>query len=81
MLLHACDPDDPGHHWWELPGGGVDPGETMSSSHEPVWSRQSGAPDSPKTNEQACSVSDGGITPTCLTATTSWRAHPTRHAL
>lgn len=29
LLIHARDPDDSSHHWWELPGGGVDPGETL----------------------------------------------------
>jgi 8-oxo-dGTP pyrophosphatase MutT (NUDIX family) len=29
LLVHARDPDDPAHHWWELPGGGVDPGEQL----------------------------------------------------
>ncbi|WP_410583990.1 NUDIX domain-containing protein [Amycolatopsis sp. lyj-108] len=29
LLIHACDPDDPGHQWWELPGGGVETGETL----------------------------------------------------
>jgi 8-oxo-dGTP pyrophosphatase MutT (NUDIX family) len=28
LLIHARDPDDPSQHWWELPGGGIDPGET-----------------------------------------------------
>jgi 8-oxo-dGTP pyrophosphatase MutT (NUDIX family) len=23
LLIHARDPDDPTHHWWELPGGGI----------------------------------------------------------
>lgn len=32
LLLHARDPDDPEHHWWELPGGGVDPGETLQTT-------------------------------------------------
>jgi len=27
LLVHARDPQDPDHRWWELPGGGVDPGE------------------------------------------------------
>lgn len=27
LLIHACDPHDRGHHWWELPGGGLDEGE------------------------------------------------------
>jgi ADP-ribose pyrophosphatase YjhB (NUDIX family) len=29
LLIHARDPDDPGHHWWELPGGGLDDGESL----------------------------------------------------
>ncbi|MFD5246066.1 NUDIX hydrolase [Amycolatopsis sp. NPDC058340] len=29
LLIHALDPTDPGHHWWELPGGGLDDGETL----------------------------------------------------
>ena len=29
LLLLACtDPDRPGTSWWELPGGGVEPGES-----------------------------------------------------
>jgi 8-oxo-dGTP pyrophosphatase MutT (NUDIX family) len=28
LLIHARDPDNPSHHWWELPGGGLDHGET-----------------------------------------------------
>ncbi|EWC58667.1 Dihydroneopterin triphosphate pyrophosphohydolase, putative, Actinobacterial type, NudB-like protein [Actinokineospora spheciospongiae] len=28
LLIHARDPDNPTHHWWELPGGGIDPDET-----------------------------------------------------
>jgi 8-oxo-dGTP pyrophosphatase MutT (NUDIX family) len=28
LLIHARDPDDPDHHWWETPGGGLEPGET-----------------------------------------------------
>lgn len=27
LLIHACDPHDRGHDWWELPGGGLDEGE------------------------------------------------------
>ncbi|GAB2821198.1 NUDIX hydrolase [Lentzea nigeriaca] len=27
LLVHACDPHDRGHDWWELPGGGLDEGE------------------------------------------------------
>lgn len=29
LLIHARDPDRPDHHWWELPGGGADPGEPL----------------------------------------------------
>jgi 8-oxo-dGTP pyrophosphatase MutT (NUDIX family) len=32
LLIHARDPDDPGHHWWELPGGGCDPGEQLTDT-------------------------------------------------
>ncbi|MFI5591691.1 NUDIX hydrolase [Amycolatopsis sp. NPDC051758] len=32
LLIHARDPDDPGHHWWELPGGGQDPGEKLEDT-------------------------------------------------
>lgn len=32
LLIHARDPDDPSHHWWELPGGGNDPGETLEQT-------------------------------------------------
>ena len=27
-MLDCADPADPGTRWWELPGGGVEPGET-----------------------------------------------------
>jgi 8-oxo-dGTP pyrophosphatase MutT (NUDIX family) len=29
LLIHARDPDQPDHHWWELPGGGADPDEPL----------------------------------------------------
>jgi 8-oxo-dGTP pyrophosphatase MutT (NUDIX family) len=32
LLIHAKDPDQPGHHWWELPGGGADPGEALADT-------------------------------------------------
>jgi 8-oxo-dGTP pyrophosphatase MutT (NUDIX family) len=32
LLIHARDPDQPGHHWWELPGGGADPGESLADT-------------------------------------------------
>ncbi len=32
LLIHATDPDEPDHHWWELPGGGADPGESLQDT-------------------------------------------------
>ncbi len=32
LLMHARDPDDPAHHWWELPGGGLDNGESLEEA-------------------------------------------------
>lgn len=32
LLIHAKDPDQPSHHWWELPGGGADPGESRTDT-------------------------------------------------
>jgi 8-oxo-dGTP pyrophosphatase MutT (NUDIX family) len=32
LLVHARDPDQPDHHWWELPGGGQDYGETLEAT-------------------------------------------------
>jgi ADP-ribose pyrophosphatase YjhB (NUDIX family) len=32
LLIHARDPDHPDHHWWELPGGGQDPGEKLEDT-------------------------------------------------
>jgi 8-oxo-dGTP pyrophosphatase MutT (NUDIX family) len=32
LLIHAKDPDEPDHHWWELPGGGADPGEKLQDT-------------------------------------------------
>ncbi|MGH3885632.1 MAG: NUDIX hydrolase [Pseudonocardiaceae bacterium] len=32
LLIHAKDPEDPGHHWWELPGGGLDEGEDLADA-------------------------------------------------
>jgi 8-oxo-dGTP pyrophosphatase MutT (NUDIX family) len=29
LLIHAQDPHEPDHHWWELPGGGAEPGEAL----------------------------------------------------
>ncbi|MDQ3987964.1 MAG: NUDIX domain-containing protein [Actinomycetota bacterium] len=32
LLIHAKDPDQPDHRWWELPGGGADPGEALADT-------------------------------------------------
>jgi 8-oxo-dGTP pyrophosphatase MutT (NUDIX family) len=32
LLIHAKDPDQPDHHWWELPGGAADPNETLTDT-------------------------------------------------
>jgi 8-oxo-dGTP pyrophosphatase MutT (NUDIX family) len=32
LLLHAMDPDLPANHWWELPGGGVEEGESLEQT-------------------------------------------------
>ncbi len=29
LLIHALDPADPAHHWWELPGGRPENGEDL----------------------------------------------------
>ncbi|UOX88378.1 NUDIX domain-containing protein [Amycolatopsis sp. FBCC-B4732] len=32
LLIHARDPDAPAHRWWELPGGGQEPGEKLEDT-------------------------------------------------
>jgi ADP-ribose pyrophosphatase YjhB (NUDIX family) len=32
LLIHALDPDDPSRRWWELPGGGMDEGEDLTTT-------------------------------------------------
>lgn len=32
LLIHARDPDEPTSEWWELPGGGIEPGETPQAT-------------------------------------------------
>lgn len=32
LLLDCTDPAEPGTSWWELPGGGVEPGEDAASA-------------------------------------------------
>lgn len=44
LLLHAKDPDEPSHHWWELPGGGLDPGETTAGAARRELAEETGIP-------------------------------------
>ena len=32
LLIHALDPTNPDHQWWELPGGGIDDGEDLRAA-------------------------------------------------
>ncbi|WP_410633829.1 NUDIX hydrolase [Amycolatopsis sp. cmx-4-83] len=32
LLIRARDPDKPDHRWWELPGGGRNPGESLEDT-------------------------------------------------
>jgi len=42
LLLHAHDPAEPNRRWWELPGGGLQPGETTAQACQRELAEETG---------------------------------------
>jgi 8-oxo-dGTP pyrophosphatase MutT (NUDIX family) len=42
LLIHARDPDQPDHHRWELPGGGIDPDELAHQAAQRELAEETG---------------------------------------
>lgn len=77
MLMHARDPDDPAHHWWELPGGGLDDGESLEQAASARSPRKPGS-SSTNSGRRCGSANPAFATATATASTTSSSppAHP-----
>jgi 8-oxo-dGTP pyrophosphatase MutT (NUDIX family) len=42
LLMHAHDPAEPDRRWWELPGGGLHPGETTAQACQRELAEETG---------------------------------------